>query len=151
MCIRDSYYSGSIFEAKFTDFPEFSTIASGGRYDKLANSFIRNELPGIGMSIGLTRIFSKALSEGLIKTSAKSPTNVLIAYLEGSEKSKLNNIANEIRKRNFNVELYHVVDKLKKQIRYADRKGIKYVLFPSKDSPANNLSLIHISEPTRPY
>ena len=63
------------------------------------------------MSIGLTRIFSKALSEGLIKTSAKSPTNVLIAYLEGSEKSKLNNIANEIRKRNFNVELYHVVDK----------------------------------------
>ena len=129
------YYSGSIFEAKFTDFPQFSTIASGGRYDKLASSFIKNELPGIGMSIGLTRIFSKALREGLIKPSAKSPTNVLIAWLEGREKKELNLIANKLRERNFNVELYHCEDKLKKQIRYADRKGIKYVLFPGKDSP----------------
>ncbi len=129
------YYSGTIFEAKFKDFPQFSTIASGGRYDKLANSFIRNELPGIGMSIGITRIFSKAISEGLIQTSSKSPTNVLIACLESSDKNNLNKIANQIRERNFNVEIYHLEDKLKKQIRYADRKGIKYVLFPGNNSP----------------
>ena len=87
------------------------------------------------MSIGITRIFSKALAEGLVKTTSKSPTNVLIACLEGSDKNHLNNIANQIRERNFNVELYHLEDKLKKQIRYADRKGIKYVLFPGNNTP----------------
>ncbi len=127
------YYSGTIFEAKFVDYPQFSTIASGGRYDKLASSFIRNELPGIGMSIGLTRIFSKAISEGLINTKSKCPTNVMIAWLEGQEKTKLSQLANTLRERNLNVELYHCDDKLKKQIRYADRKGIKYILFANED------------------
>jgi len=127
------YYSGTIFEAKFVDYPQFSTIASGGRYDKLASSFIRNELPGIGMSIGLTRVFSKAISEGLINPKSKCPTNVMIAWLEGQDKNKLSKIANTLRDKNFNVELYHCDDKLKKQIRYADRKGIKYILFANED------------------
>ena len=72
------YYTGSVYEGKFARWPNFGSICSGGRYENLASSFIRRNLPGIGMSIGVTRIFAKLVAEGLIQTGPKSPTHVLV-------------------------------------------------------------------------
>ena len=141
------YYSGTIFEAKLKNFPQFSTIAAGGRYDHLANSFTKTNLPGIGMSIGLTRIFSKMLAEGKIEAKAKAPTQVLIAWLDQNQKHEIEQTASKLRERGFKVEVYFALDKLKKQIRYADKKGIPYILFPANsENPKDEIKNMQSGE-----
>lgn len=143
------YYSGTIFEAKLKNYPHFSTVAAGGRYDKLASSFIKQDLPGIGMSIGLTRIFSKLLAEGKIEAKAKSPTQVLVSWLEADQKEKVQKISEKLRAKGINVEAYHCVDKLKKQIKYADRKGISYIIFPASSlNPKDEVKNMQTGEQT---
>src|SRR5580704_16155336 len=71
------YYTGTVYEGKLVDFPNYPSICSGGRYDNLVGAFSGQKLPGVGISIGLTRIFSKLLKEGLIPLGPKGPTDVL--------------------------------------------------------------------------
>lgn len=127
------YYTGTVYEGKFTDWPTYGSICSGGRYDNLAGSFIRRSLPGIGLSIGLTRIFSKLVAEGLLKTGPKCPTDVLVVIPSAERRANAIETAALLRARGFNTELYHQADKLAKQIRYASRKGIPFVWFPPFD------------------
>lgn len=125
------YYTGTVYEGKFTDWPDFGTICSGGRYENLAGAFIRRNLPGVGMSIGLTRIFSKLLAEGLLPTGPSCPTDVLMVLPEDRARAAVAaQSAALLRGRGVNVELYHQPDKVTKQVRYAARKGIAYVWFP---------------------
>ena len=123
------YYTGTILEAylKGTD---FGAVGSGGRYDDLAGSFIHQKLPGIGVSIGITRLFSKMLDEGLLKTGPKSPTQVLVVLPEEARRAEASATAQTLRSRGYNVELYHSDTKIKKQLAYAEKKGIPYVWFP---------------------
>src|SRR5262249_10583147 len=124
------YYTGTVYEAKFTGWPGDGSICSGGRYDSLAGSFIRRSLPGVGMSIGLTRIFAKLLAEGLLPTGPSCPTDVLVVIPNDERRAVAAETAARLRGRGLNTELYHQADKLAKQIRYASRKGIPYVWFP---------------------
>ena len=124
------YYTGTVYEGKFTAWPHYGSICSGGRYENLAGSYIRRTLPGIGMSIGLTRIFAKLMAEGLIQTGPKCPTHVLVVVPSDERRPQAVAIAAQLRKRGFNTELYHQADKLTKQVRYAARKGIPFVWFP---------------------
>ncbi len=124
------YYTGTVYEAKFTGWPGYGSICSGGRYDNLAGSFIRRSLPGVGMSIGLTRIFAKLLAEGLLPAGPSCPTDVLVVVPGDDRRPVAVATAAELRARGLNTELYHQADKLGKQIRYASRKGIPYVWFP---------------------
>jgi histidyl-tRNA synthetase len=124
------YYTGTVYEAKFTGWPGYGSICSGGRYDNLAGSFIRRNLPGVGMSIGLTRIFAKLLAEGLLPAGPSCPTDVLVVVPGDDRRPVAVATAAELRARGLNTELYHQADKLGKQIRYASRKGIPYVWFP---------------------
>lgn len=123
------YYTGTVLETYFQDF-ECSSIGGGGRYDDLAGSFINKKLPGIGVSMGLTRIFQILLDKGLIKSGAKSPAHVLVTLPSEDKRSLATETANTLRKRGFNVEMYHNATKVKKQIAYAEKKGIKHVWFP---------------------
>ncbi|MFI9157773.1 histidine--tRNA ligase [Kitasatospora aureofaciens] len=125
------YYTGTVYEGKFTDWPGYGSICSGGRYENLAGSFIRRNLPGIGMSIGLTRIFAKLLAEGLLPTGPTCPSDLLMVLPEDGERaSAAAATAGLLRRRGLKVELYHQPDKVAKQVRYASRKGIPYVWFP---------------------
>ncbi len=124
------YYTGTVYEGKFTDWPTYGSICSGGRYANLAGSFIRRDLPGIGLSIGLTRIFAKLVAEGLIDARAKSPTHVLVAVPSDERRPLAAATAAGLRSRGINTELYHQADKVGKQVRYASRKGIPFVWFP---------------------
>lgn len=124
------YYTGTVYEGKFLDDPAYGSICSGGRYENLAGSFIRRNLPGIGMSIGLTRIFAKLVAEGRIQGGRRSPSQVLVVIPSDDRRAAAVRVAGTLRGRGINVEQYHQADKLAKQIRYASRKGIPFVWFP---------------------
>ncbi|GAA4410529.1 histidine--tRNA ligase [Actinokineospora soli] len=127
------YYTGTVYEGKFLDWPGYGSICSGGRYANLAGSFIRRNLPGIGLSIGLTRIFAKLLAEGLVETGPKSPTRVLVALPSAERRADALATAALLRSRGVNTEVYHQASNLKKQLKYAAQKGIPYVWFPPFD------------------
>lgn len=127
------YYTGTVYEAKFVDWPDYGSISAGGRYANLAGTFIRRNLPGVGISIGLTRIFAKLVAEGLITVEAKSPTDVLVVVPNDERRPVAVSTAARLRERGLNVELYHQADKVGKQIRYASRKSIPFVWFPPFD------------------
>ena len=123
------YYTGTVYEGRLTDFPSLGTVCAGGRYENLAGSFINRKLPGVGISIGLTRLFAKLLAEKRVKVGPKSPTQVLVAFPDVERRNEVVQTAQILRKRGFNVEMYHTPGKQSQQLRYASRKGIPYVWF----------------------
>jgi histidyl-tRNA synthetase len=123
------YYTGTVYEVKFSDYPEYPTICGGGRYENLAGNFVRQKLPGVGISIGLTRIFTKLLKEQKITRGAQCPTDVMVVFLPGNNRETLTAISSQLRDRGLNVETYHDQIHLDKQLRYASRKRIPYVWF----------------------
>ena len=123
------YYTGTVYEGKFLEFPGYGSICSGGRYEDLAGSFIRRHLPGVGISIGLTRIFAKLLKEGRISLGPKCPTTVLVAVQNGDQRES-SRIATALRSQGINTEVYHQAANIGRQLRYASGKGIPFVWFP---------------------
>tara|TARA_R110002126_G_scaffold13118_2_gene56382 strand:- start:75257 stop:76573 length:1317 start_codon:yes stop_codon:yes gene_type:complete len=125
------YYTGTVYETNLLEIPEFtSSVCSGGRYDDLASSYINKKLPGVGISIGLTRLFSVLLEHGYIKPAAKSPADILMALPSEEKRALAQQTAQELRAKGFKVELYHAPQKIKKQMSYAERKAIPLVWFP---------------------
>jgi histidyl-tRNA synthetase len=122
------YYTGTVLETRFQGKP--MAIGGGGRYDDLAGSFINQKLPGIGVSIGLTRLFSILMEEGYLKPGAKSPAQILVVLPEEARRAEAAATANLLRSRGHNVEMYHRDAKIKNQLAYAEKKGIPYVWFP---------------------
>lgn len=127
------YYTGTVYEGKFRDSPDFATIYGGGRYDNLVGTYLNRNLPGVGISIGLTRIFAKLLEEGRIDIKESSPTQVMIVRYKDVDTRALTAIAETLRSNGMNVEVFHKAAKIGDQISYANGKGIPYVLFPSFD------------------
>jgi histidyl-tRNA synthetase len=125
------YYTGTICEAKFLQFPKYPTIAAGGRYDNLVADK-KKQLPGVGVSLGITRILGLVLHEGILSASRKTPTCVLVALISDETREKSLEAANALRKRGIPCEIYPRPLKFGKQIKYADRLGIPYVWFPSE-------------------
>ena len=125
-----AYYTGTVYEAKFTDFPDFPTVCGGGRYDNLVGDLVNRRLPGIGVSIGLTRIFSKLMREGRIKAGRRTPTQVLVVHSRAAPYELVRRTARTLRQRGLNVEQYHEDRKLNAQLKYAADKDIPWIWFP---------------------
>ena len=111
-------------------FPTYPSICSGGRYDNLAGAFINRKLPGVGISLGVTRLFAKLVAEKRLRVGSKCPTQVLVIFPRAEQREEALRTANVLRERGLNVELYHAPTRLAQQLRYASRKGIPYVWFP---------------------
>lgn len=124
------YYTGTVYEGRLLAYPEYGSICSGGRYDDLAGSFINRRLPGVGMSIGLTRIFAKLLAEQQLDLRTRTSTDVVVVLPGDERRDEAVATAATLRARGLRVETYHQPDKLGKQIRYASRKGVPFVWFP---------------------
>ncbi|WP_421790111.1 histidine--tRNA ligase [Hyphobacterium sp.] len=133
------YYTGVVYEAQLIDYPEYSTICAGGRYADLVGAYIKRDLPGVGISIGLTRLFAKLVKEGVITGERASPTDVLLARFPESDVLELDRLANQLRDRGVNVEVYHEAAKLKNQFRYAERKSIPYFWFAGEPHEVKDL------------
>ncbi|MEO0392836.1 MAG: histidine--tRNA ligase [Pseudomonadota bacterium] len=127
------YYTGTVYEGRFTEHPGFGSIIAGGRYDDLAGSYINRKLPGVGISIGLTRIFGKMVSEGTLPVAAKTPTDILVVLPAEEHRPQVAETAKTLRQRGFNVEMFHGPVKIARQIAYASKKSIPFVWFPPFD------------------
>lgn len=123
------YYTGLIVETILDKHPEFGSVISGGRYDDLASEFTDQKLPGVGVSIGLSRLMELAFSASLISTAQKSTTEVVVTVYDEADRPHLNAVAQDLRALGVNTEVFFKSPKLGKQIEYAESKGIRYVLF----------------------
>jgi len=123
------YYTGTVFEAYLVGHESIGSICSGGRYDELARDGDR-VFPGVGVSVGVTRLVGALLARGLIHTTREVPAAVLVAVAAESERGRCTAVAQALRRRGIAVEVSPTSAKFGKQIRYADRRGIPYVWFP---------------------
>jgi histidyl-tRNA synthetase len=125
------YYTGTVYETALLDVPEFTgSVCSGGRYDDLAGNYISRHLPGVGISVGFSRLFDVLKNAGRIKPGRTCPTDVLVVLPSEDRRALATETAAQLRSRGLNVELYHAPQKVGKQIEYADKKGITHVWFP---------------------
>ena len=127
-----AYYTGIIFETTLNEYPQLGSVASGGRYDNLAEKFSKKSLPGIGMSIGLSRLFA-VLSENKLAHGSASPAIALIAVQEREQLALYVQCAQNLRNAGLNIELYLEDKKLAQQFKYADKKAIPYVITANSD------------------
>ena len=129
------YHTGTVYETQLLDVPEFTgSVCSGGHYDDLAGSYINKHLPGVGIYIGFPRLFDVLRQTGHIQTGAKSPADILMVLPNEEQRAEAAQTARILRERGYNVELYHAPQKIKKQLSYAEKKGIPYVWFPPFES-----------------
>ena len=124
------YYTGTIYETRLDDHPQLGSICSGGRYDDLASYFIRRTMPGVGISIGLTRLFSQLLQAGIVKTGGSSAAQVLVTIPDESLTESAIAVARSLREAEINTEIFFEQSRLGRQLRYASRKGFKFAVLP---------------------
>ncbi|MET0284207.1 MAG: histidine--tRNA ligase, partial [Polyangiales bacterium] len=122
------YYTGTVYEAVFVDQPQLGAVCSGGRYDNLASDD-KNKLPGVGLSLGISRILGFMFANDKLKASRATPTLLLVALNNEEERPAAYEVARKLRERGLPTEVFHAPQKFGKQIRYAERKGIPFVVF----------------------
>lgn len=130
------YYTGTVYETVFTEDPGYGSICSGGRYDDLAGSYINRNLPGVGISIGFSRLFDRLRVKQKLPKGRQSCADILVVLPEEDQRAKMNAVAHTLRGRGLNVETAHG-GKLKKQMAYAEKKGIPYIWFPADNEVKN--------------
>ncbi|WP_300767387.1 histidine--tRNA ligase [uncultured Bifidobacterium sp.] len=124
------YYTGSVYETFLEGAEQLGSICSGGRYDNLASQGSR-KYPGVGLSIGLSRLVSYMLRTVGVHASRVSPAAVMVAVWDEDSRDASNAIAQALRSRGISTDVAPKAAKLGKQIHYADRLGIPYVWFPA--------------------
>ena len=124
------YYTGTVYETEMAGFEHLGSICSGGRYDALASDG-RTTYPGVGLSIGVTRVLVPLITKGALGASRIVPSCVLVAVDAEETRDAADAIAARLRARGITAEVAPKADKFGKQIRYADRRGIPYVWFSS--------------------
>ena len=126
------YYTGTVYETLIDAHPEFGSVCSGGRYDDLASFYTKSKLPGVGISIGLTRLFDQLNAHKLLPP-VPNLVQILITQMDTSLAAHYLALAAELRRAGFNVENYLEPAKLDKQIKYADKAAIPVALLIGSD------------------
>jgi histidyl-tRNA synthetase len=132
------YYTGIVYETTLDAWPQIGSICSGGRYDDLAGHYTRSKLPGVGISIGLTRLFFQLRDAGIV-AAAESSVDVLVALLDDAGLDHALALSQRLRAEGFNVETQLEPRKLAKQMQYADRSGIRFVVIRGEDEAARGV------------
>lgn len=132
------YYTGTVYETTLNDHPQIGSICSGGRYENLAGQYTKSHLPGVGISIGLTRLYWQLRDAGLIDT-AKSTVDVLVTQMDDAQLPAYLALASELRGAGIATEVVLEGGKLGKQFKYADRAGIRFVIVLGEDEIAKNV------------
>ncbi len=120
------YYTGLIFETKLPDFPHIGSLSGGGRYDGLVGIFMGEDVPAVGVTVGLDRILVAAHEAGIIEKQ-KTMTDVLVAYFDSATLPHSLNLVSKLRDEGINAEMYLEKRKMANQFTYADKCGIAFV------------------------
>ena len=126
------YYTGTVYETFLNGYRELGSVCSGGRYENLAQNYTDKKLPGVGVSIGLTRLFYKLNELNLIKSEKKSISELLILPMTENMEVPIK-LATELRNLNVNTEIYLNNKKLKAKMKYADKLEIPYIIVIGDD------------------
>jgi len=132
------YYTGTVYETTLNDHPGIGSICSGGRYENLAGQYTKSHLPGVGISIGLTRLYWQLRDAGLIST-AQSTVDVLVTQMDANQLPAYLTLATELRNAGIATEVVLEGSKLGKQFKYADRAGIRFVIVLGEDEIAKGV------------
>ena len=131
------YYTGTVYETQLVGFESVGSISSGGRYDNLASDG-KQSYPGVGISLGVSRLVSVLIGRDLVSVSRAVPSAVLVAVTDEASRPASELVARQLRNRGISCEVAPSADKFGKQIRFADRRGIPFVWFPGavqRESP----------------
>jgi histidyl-tRNA synthetase len=126
------YYTGTVYETQLVGYESFGSVCSGGRYDSLASDG-RTTYPGVGISLGVSRLLSVLIGRGLVTASRSVPTAVLVAVSDEATRQASEDVASALRGRGVSTEVAPSAAKFGKQIRHADRRGIPFVWFIADD------------------
>ena len=127
------YYTGTVYETTLLDHPEIGSVCSGGRYDNLAEYYTDRQLPGVGISIGLTRLFYVLGEQGMLNDKVPmAPADALILPMT-EDLSAAVELATTLRGRGLRAQLYTEAKKFKAKMNYADKLGVPFVLFLGED------------------
>lgn len=130
------YYTGTVYETQLDGYPQIGSICSGGRYEDLASHYTKSKLPGVGISIGLTRLFWQLREAGLIAGSDESSVQAMVALMDEGQLAESLDIARRLRAAGINTEVQMEGRKLAKQFQYASRAGIRFVVLAGDDERA---------------
>ena len=129
------YYTGTVYETLIDAHPEFGSVCSGGRYDDLASFYTKSKLPGVGISIGLTRLFDQLNAHKLLPP-VPNTVQILVTQMDTQLSANYLELATELRRAGFTVENYLEPAKLDKQLKYADKAGIPVAILVGGDEAA---------------
>ena len=133
------YYTGTVYETTLLDHPEIGSVCSGGRYDNLAGYYIEKQLPGVGISIGLTRLFYVLDEQGLLNPELPSaPADVLVLPMTENVGAAIA-LAEELRQGGLRVQLYGEQKKFKQKMAYANKLGVPFAVLLGEDEIAEGM------------
>ena len=132
------YYTGTVYETFLNKYRNLGSVCSGGRYDNLTEYYTDRKMPGVGISIGLTRLFFLLMDNGIISAENESLSDVLVISM-GDEYEKVAEIATELRKNGINTQINVEEQKIVKKFKNADKLNIKYVIIIGEDEVKNNV------------
>ncbi|WP_278234523.1 histidine--tRNA ligase [Isoptericola sp. AK164] len=132
------YYTGSVYETVLVGHEQLGSICSGGRYDTLASDG-KNTYPGVGLSVGVSRLVSRVLSAGLMTATRGVPTAVLVAVTDEDSRAASDAVAAALRSRGVPTDVAPTAAKFGKQIKVADRRGIPFVWFPGEEHQVKDI------------
>lgn len=121
------YYTGTVYETILDDYPEIGSVCSGGRFDDLASNFTSMKMPGVGISIGLTRLFFQLRDAEIIRPKTKSLSRVMVIPMKDCMEDGVRTV-NKIRESGVPAQIYLEEDRMGKKFGYADKLGIPYVI-----------------------
>lgn len=131
------YYTGTVYETKLNDYPDLGSVCSGGRYDDLASHYTKMQLPGVGISIGLTRLYYKLREAGIINSSRQSLADVMVVPFTDAQLPYALEVAALLREQ-VPVITYTEDSNLAKKLKYADRMGVQHVVLIGEDEIAHH-------------
>ena len=133
------YYTGTIYETILNQYPSIGSVCSGGRYDNLAQNYTTKKLPGVGISIGLSRLFYQLREAGVLGESKKAtPSQILVIPMKETMSQALE-LATKVRNAGISAEIYFNEGKIGKKFAYADKLGIPYAVVVGEDEVASGL------------
>jgi histidyl-tRNA synthetase len=138
ICRGLDYYTGTVYETFLTDLPGIGSVCSGGRYDNLASVYTKQQLPGVGASLGLDRLVA-ALEELKLLKSAATPAHVLMVQFSADHLGEYQQMARALRAAGIGVEVYPEAKKLGAQFQYAEKRGFRVALIAGPDEFAKGV------------
>lgn len=144
------YYTGTVYETRLNDYPKLGSICSGGRYDNLTDYYTDSPMPGIGISIGLTRLFSQMKEAGLLPASCGTLLKALVIPMDSQQLAEAVTAASALRKNGINTDVYCQEKGMKQKMKYASRIGVPYVLLiGSEEAEKGQVSLKNMNDGTQ--